>query len=111
LTPSPARIYPEKVKGKLAPGRIWDGGRREVGLSYDELSRFVDSIKAEKPVSMGQTRVIAHEVYGFSNGKNSVDDIARKVGYEYDLEIDPRSLMPFVRALSDIGMLQLKTRR
>jgi hypothetical protein len=98
------------VKGVLAPGRIWDGGSREIGLSYDELNRFVGSIKAARPVSMGQTRVLAHEVYGFSDGTNSVDDIAKKVGYEYDLEIDPKSLMVFIVALSDIGMLRLKTR-
>jgi hypothetical protein len=108
MTIDTSRIFPERVKEMLCPGRVYDGGRREIGLTYEQIEQVMSSIKSDKPTSFGFVRTLVNEVWGFSNGKNSVDDVVKKIGFEYDLEIEGKAIMPMIEALERNGVLKLR---
>lgn len=111
MTINANQVFPVKVRGMLCPGRVYDGGRREIGLTYEELNQIVRSIKSERPLGVGILRTIVNEIYGFSDGKHSLDEIAKRLGFEFGYEVEGEALIPLIEALRKSGVLKLKERK
>jgi hypothetical protein len=108
MTADPAKLYPTKNERVICPGRVYDGGLTEIGLTYEQLMEIVNSIRSERPASFGHIRILVHEAYGFSDGRNNVENIAKKIGFEFGFEIEGRALMPLMDALHQKNVLVLR---
>ena len=71
-----------------------------MGLSYEELNVIINL--NNPPLRFGQMRPLVDEIYNFSNGANSVDDIARKLGFEFGLKIDSIFVLKFIEQLEKL---------
>ena len=98
-----SRIFPKKIEGANPPSRVYDGAKRDMGLSYEELNVIINL--NNPPLRFGQMRPLVHEIYNFSDGSNSVDDIARKLGFEFGLKIDSIFVLKFIEQLEKLQIV------
>ncbi len=91
------------------PRRISRRGQRWAGLSYHDLLRVAEVFRARDPnAGFNSLRVVADEVWAFVDGSRSVEDIARIVGLEFDVELEPDGVMMLLRGLENAGHLMLE---
>ena len=98
-----SKIFPKKIEGANPPSRVYDGAKRDMGLSYEELIEIINL--NDPPLRFGQMRPLVDEIYNFSDGINSVDDIARKIGFEFGLKIDSIFVLKFVDQLEKLQII------
>ena len=61
-----SRIFPKKIEGANPPSRVYDGAKRDMGLSYEELNVIINL--NNPPLRFGQMRPLVDEIYNFSDG-------------------------------------------
>jgi hypothetical protein len=94
----------------IIPKRAIEGraGRWE-GLSYQDLLSIGRELEAaDKNSGFGALRVIADEAWNFVDGKRSVADIARAVGFEFDLDIPAHTIYRLLEGLERSGGLKFE---
>ena len=81
------------------PTRVYDGDYRDMDLTYEQLNEIIHLNK--NVIKFNQLRSLVHEIYNFSNGQNNINEIAKKIGFEFDLKIDPIFVYEFIKKMEE----------
>ena len=100
-----AGLYPKKNTDKTFPSRVYDGDKRDINLTYEELHNIINLNKTT--IKFNQLRPLVHEIYNFSNGKNNINDIAKKIGFEFGLKIDPIFVLKFIEKMDELNIVKI----
>ncbi len=98
-------IFPQKISGAEPPSRIYDGECRDMNLSYEEIVDIIRTSNGE--VSFSKLRPVVHEIFNFSDGSNSIQQIAQMIGYEYDIDLNPEFVHRFVSQMVKLNMISV----
>ena len=101
-------VFPKKNQKANPPSRVYDGDHRDMDLTYEQLNEIIKLNK--DPVKFNQLRPLVHEIFNFSNGDNNIDDIAKKIGFEFGLKINPIFVYQFVKKMEEIKLVKLNIR-
>jgi hypothetical protein len=95
---------------RIVPKRAIEGrAGRWAGLSYQDLLSIAGELEAQdKNAGFQSLRVIADESWNFVDGKRSVADIARAVGFEFDLDLNPHAVYRLLEGLERAGGLKFE---
>ena len=55
---------------------------------------------------MGSFRSIIHSIYNYSDGERTLYDIIDKIGFEYNLRLDPNNFNQIIKALIKFGSIE-----
>ena len=100
LPASDASLIPVKTGSDRAP--------RWAGLQYSDLLEIAEILRAEDDnAGFNCLRVVADEVWAFTDGTRTVEDIAVAVGSEFDLQVAPAAVMRLLRGLEAAGYVEV----
>ncbi len=96
----PGEAVPQRLVERDAPGIS--------GTGYWELVRMAEEMHARDPsMRYDSLRIIGDEIWNFSDGGRTVNEIAEAVGAEFDFDLDPRHVLTLFRGLADQGYVSL----
>ncbi len=92
---------------RIIPRRaIENRAGRWAGLSYQDLLSIAGELEArDKNAGFQALRVIADETWNFIDGRRSVADIARAVGFEFDLDLPAHAIYRLLEGIERSGGL------
>ena len=107
---------------KVTPTKAFDGGKviptRKVrrngpglaGTSYSALLRMSEEMNVRDPrVRYDSLRIIGDEVWNFTNGERSVNEISDAISAEFDFNLHPRHILELFEGLEREGYVTLAT--
>ena len=107
---------------KVTPTKAFDGGKviptRKVrrngpglaGTSYSALLRMSEEMNVRDPrVRYDSLRIIGDEVWNFTNGERSVNEISDAISAEFDFDLHPRHILELFEGLEREGYVTLAT--
>ena len=96
----PGNTVPKRLIERDAPGLV--------GTGYWELVQMAREMNARDPkMRYDSLRIIGDEIWNFTDGERSVNDIADAVGAEFDFDLEPRHVLKLFRGLADQGFVSL----
>jgi len=104
MKPEGILAKPSKVEKLFPSGHFYP----ILDVSYEEWMEIIDKMRDVDGSSRPQLRPFIHEIYLYSNGENTVADIARMIGFEYGVSIRPEHFLPILEALEKFGAIKLK---
>jgi hypothetical protein len=94
------RAIPRREPDQLAPG--------VAGLEYDDMARLVAVMRAEdERVNWETLRIFGDELWNFSDGQRSVEEIALAVCVEFGLHVHARHFLTLAEGLQRAKLLTL----
>lgn len=82
---------------------------RWTGLDYEDLLEIADELHEDDPEAGWRSlRVVSDEAWNFVDDERTVGEIADAVGFEFDLEIKPRSIFRILEGHAEGGNLRFK---
>jgi hypothetical protein len=98
-------LKPVQVEKIYPPGHYYP----ILDLSYEEWQTIIKQITEAGARSIIRSlRPIVHEIYLYSNGKNTISDIAELLELTYDVKINPEHIIPIIEAIERFGSLKLQ---
>ena len=96
----PGNTVPKRLIERDAPGLA--------GTSYWDLVRMAREMNARDPkMRYDSLRIIGDEIWNFTDGQRSVNDIADAVGAEFDFDLEPRHVLKLFRGMAGQGFVSL----
>ena len=105
---------------KVAPSKAFDGGKvipsRTVrrngpglaGTSYSALLRMSEEMNARDcRVRYDSLRIIGDEVWNFTDGERSINEISDAISAEFDFDLHPRHILELFEGLEREGYVKL----
>ena len=105
---------------KVAPSKAFDGGKvipsRTVrrngpglaGTSYSALLRMSEEMNArDRRVRYDSLRIIGDEVWNFTDGERSINEISDAIRAEFDFDLHPRHILELFEGLEREGYVKL----
>jgi hypothetical protein len=98
-------LIPVQVEKIYPPGHYYP----ILDLSYEEWQTIIKKIiHPGARTIIRSLRPIVHEIYLYSNGKNTSSDIAELLELTYDVKINPEHIVPIIEAIERFGSLKFK---
>ena len=99
--PGDAELVPCRAPNILCPG--------VVGVSYEDLAALVEAMTRDDASTNWETlRLLGDELWNFADGHRTIGDIARAIGFEFELYIRPERLVTLARGLERAGAFVLE---
>ena len=96
----PGEAVPRRLVERDAPGIS--------GSPYWDLVRMAEEMHARDPsMRYDSLRIIGDEIWNFTDGSRSVNDIAAAVGAEFDFDLEPRHVLALFEGLARQGYVSL----
>ena len=96
----PGNVVPNRLIERDAPGLV--------GTGYWELVQMAEEMHARDPkMRYDSLRIIGDEIWNFTDGSRSVNDITDAVGAEFDFDLDPRHILKLFQGLASEGYVSL----
>lgn len=98
-------LKPIQVEKIYPPGHYYP----ILDLSYEEWQTIIKKIRDTGARAITRSlRPIVHEIYLYSNGKNTISDIAELLELIYNVKINPEHIVPIIEAIERFGSLKLQ---
>lgn len=102
-----AMMKPKRVKEMLPPGHFYP----RLDISYEGWIEFEQKMKeVDNSFRLGHLRSIIHEIYVYADGKTTITDIAKKIGLECGITLDPETLIPLLESLERFGSITIENK-
>ena len=96
----PGNVVPVRLIERDAPGLA--------GTGYWDLVQMAEEMHARDPnMRYDSLRIIGDEIWNFTDGRRSVNDITDAVAAEFDFDLDPRHILKLFQGLADEGLVSL----
>ena len=96
----PGDVVPNRLIERDAPGLA--------GTGYWDLVQMAEEMHARDPkMRYDSLRIIGDEIWNFTDGSRSVNDITDAVGAEFDFDLDPRHILKLFHGLANEGLVSL----
>ena len=96
----PGNVAPRRLIERDAPGLA--------GTDYWDLIEMAEEMHARDPkMRYDSLRIIGDEIWNFTDGSRSVNDIADAVGAEFDFDLDPQHVLKLFQGLASEGYVSL----
>ena len=96
----PGNVVPERLLERDAPGLA--------GTGYWDLVQMAEEMHSRDPkMRYDSLRIIGDEIWNFTDGRRSVNDIADAVGAEFDFDLHPRHVLKLFHGLVSEGFVSL----
>ena len=96
----PGNAVPARLVERDPPGLA--------GTPYWDLFRMSEEMHARDPKMLYDSlRIIADEVWNFTNGSRTVNEIAWEIGAEFDFDLEPRHILNLLQGLEREGYVRL----
>jgi transcriptional regulator GlxA family with amidase domain len=92
------------ARSRLKEGFSLDAAARAVGASKRTLSRHIQSVLGKSPLAYFQTLRVERAVHLLTTSRDSVDEVAAKVGYA-----DGATLRALLRRQLDLGVKDIRS--
>ncbi len=97
---TPGNAVPSRLVERDPPGLA--------GTAYWDLYRMSEEMHARDPKMLYDSlRIIADEVWNFTNSARSVNEIAWEIGAEFDFDLEPRHVLTLLQGLEREGFIRL----
>ena len=81
------------------------------GTGYWDLYRMTEEMKERDPKMIYDSiRVIGDEIWNWADGKRSVNDIAARIGAEFDFDLESRHILTLYQGLAAMGFVELASK-
>ena len=111
LVPEMPTVERAPASGVMAavPRRTYDGpGTALSGSSHPELVALVERMQAQDPTVIFDTlRPICDELWNLIDGERTVGQIAEALVLQFDVDVDPETLVPLFEGLARSGEIEL----
>ena len=98
----PGNVVPKRLIERDAPGLA--------GADYWDLVQMAEEMHARDPkMRYDSLRIIGDEIWNFTDGRRSVNDIADAIGAEFDFDLEPRHVLKLFQGLANQGFVSLST--
>ena len=96
----PGNVVPSRLIERDAPGLA--------GTGYWELFQMAEEMHARDPkMRYDSLRIIGDEIWNFTDGRRSVNDITDAVAAEFDFDLEPRHILKLFQGLAAEGFVSL----
>ena len=93
-------VVPERLLERDAPGLA--------GTGYWDLVQMAEEMHTKDPkMRYDSLGIIGDEIWNFTDGNRSVNDIADAVGAEFDFDLEPRHVLKLFQGLASQGFVSL----
>ena len=94
-------VVPSRLVKRSAPGLS--------GTSYPDLVAIAEEMARRDPrFNFHASRIVGDEMWNFTDGKRTVNQIAEMIGFEFEYDIDPRHILRLFKGLERAGLVALK---
>ena len=95
--------------GEVVPRRLVERDAPGIsGTDYWDLVRMAEEMHdRDRKMRYDSLRIIGDEIWNFSDGSRTVNEIADAVGAEFDFDLDPRHVLELFRGLAEQGFVSL----
>jgi hypothetical protein len=98
-------LKPIQVEKIYPPGHYYP----ILDLSYEKWQSIIKKIRDTGGRTITRSlRPIVHDIYLYSNGKNTISDLAELLELTYNVKINPEHIVPIIEAIERFGSLKLK---
>ncbi len=96
----PGNVVPRRLIERDAPGLA--------GTGYWDLVQMAEEMHTKDPkVRYDSLRIIGDEIWNFTDGNRSVNNIADAVGAEFDFDLEPRHVLKLFQGLANQRFVSL----
>ncbi|MBM3926752.1 MAG: hypothetical protein FJ320_12410 [SAR202 cluster bacterium] len=93
-------VVPKRTSERNPPGLA--------GTEYWDLYKMSEEMHARDPkMHYDSLRIIADEIWNFSDGQRTVNDIAESIAAEFDFDLEPRHVLKLIQGLEKRGYIKL----
>ncbi len=97
---APGNVVPRRLIERDAPGLA--------GTGYWDLVRMAEEMHARDPnMRYDSLRIIGDEIWNFTDGHRTVNDITDAVAAEFDFDLDPQHILNLFQGLANEGYVSL----
>ena len=94
---APGNVVPKRLIERDAPGLA--------GTGYWDLIEMAEEMHARDPkMRYDSLRIIGDEIWNFTDGRRSVNDITDAVAAEFDFDLEPRHILKLFQGLASEGI-------
>ncbi len=98
---APGKVVPKRLVDKDAPGLA--------GTDYWTLVRMSEEMNARDPrARFDSLRIIGDEIWNFTDGRRSVNEISDAISAEFNFDLEPRHILTLFQGLSRQGHVSLE---
>ena len=107
--PSGAQEDNEFAPGKVVPKRLVERDPPGLaGTGYWDLYKMAEEMNDRDPKMIYDSlRIIADEIWNFSDGQRTVNQIAESIGAEFDFDLEPRHVLKLCEGLASREFISL----
>ena len=100
---SDGNVIPKRLIERDPPGLA--------GTGYWDLYHMTEEMKERDPKMIYDSiRVIGDEIWNWADGKRSVNDIAARIGAEFDFDLENRHILTLYQGLAAMGFVELASK-